>query len=168
VAGALLLFVNNMAPKTKPMQKLSVGILGATGMVGQRFVSLLENHPWFEVRAVAASRSSAGKTYAKAVEGRWNYASPIPSAVSDLVVLSVEDDVEKIKSHVDLVFSAIDMEKDQIRAIEELYASQGLPVISNNSAHRWTADIPMIMPEINESHIEMIPVQQKNRGWKRN
>jgi aspartate-semialdehyde dehydrogenase len=145
--------------------KLSVGILGATGMVGQRFVTLLENHPWFEVRAVAASRNSAGKTYAEAVEGRWHYPSPIPSSVRDLVVLSVEDDVEKIGNHVDFVFSAIEMEKDAIRSLEELYASSGMPVVSNNSAHRWTADVPMILPEINSSHIAMIPIQQKNRGW---
>lgn len=154
-----------MASKTASKQKLSAGILGATGMVGQRFVQLLENHPWFEVRAVAASRNSAGKTYAEAVEGRWKYPTPVPSGVRDLVVLSVEDDVEKIKSHVDFVFSAIDMEKDAIRALEELYASHGVPVVSNNSAHRWTADVPMIMPEINADHLAMIPVQQKNRGW---
>jgi len=151
--------------KTKSAQKLSVGILGATGMVGQRFVQLLENHPWFEVRAVAASRQSAGKTYAEAVEGRWKYSTPIPSNTRDLIVLSVEDDVEKIKSRVDFVFSAMDMEKEAIRALEERYASMGLPVVSNNSAHRWTPDVPMIMPEINADHLAMIPIQQKRRGW---
>src|SRR3989338_6339223 len=146
-------------------QKLSVGILGATGMVGQRLVSLLENHSWFEVRAVAASRNSAGKTYAGAVDGRWNYSTPIPSSVRDSIVLSVEDDVENMKNHVDFAFSAIDMEKDAIRSLEELYASSGMPVVSNNSAHRWTTDVPMILPEINADHLVMVPVQQKNRGW---
>jgi len=151
--------------KSTSSQKLSVGILGATGMVGQRFVQLLENHPWFEVRAVAASRQSAGKTYAEAVLGRWKYSTPIPAGTRDLVVLSVEDDVEKIQAHVDFVFSAMDMEKEDIRALEELYASRGVPVVSNNSAHRWTPDVPMIMPEINADHLAMIPIQQKNRGW---
>ncbi|MDO8522632.1 MAG: aspartate-semialdehyde dehydrogenase [bacterium] len=146
-------------------RKLSVGILGATGMVGQRFVLLLENHPWFEVRAVAASRNSAGKTYAEAVDGRWNYPTSIPSSVRDLIVLSVEDDVENMKNHVDFVFSAMDMEKDAVRSLEELYALMGMPVVSNNSAHRWTADVPMILPEINADHLAMIPIQQKNRGW---
>src|SRR3989338_812184 len=152
--------------KTKSTQKLSVGILGATGMVGQRFVSLLENHPWFEVRAVAASRNSAGKTYGGAVEGRWQFPTPIPSSVRDLLVYSVEDDVEKIKSRVDFVFSAMDMDKHAIQYLEELYASRGVPGVSNNSAHRWTKDVPMIMPEINPDHLAMIPIQQKKRGWK--
>ncbi|MDO8552979.1 MAG: aspartate-semialdehyde dehydrogenase [bacterium] len=150
----------------KTTQKLSVGILGATGMVGQRFITLLENHPWFEVRAVAASRSSAGKTYAEAVKGRWKYPTPIPSSVQDLIVYSAPDDVEKIVNHVDFVFSAIEMDKHAIQTLEELYASRGVPVVSNNSAHRWTADVPMILPEVNASHLAMIPIQQKNRGWK--
>ena len=106
--------------KSTSSQKLSVGILGATGMVGQRFVQLLENHPWFEVRAVAASRQSAGKTYAEAVLGRWKYSTPIPAGVRDLVVFSVEDDAEKIQAHVDFVFSSMDMEKEDVRALEEL------------------------------------------------
>lgn len=147
-------------------QKLRVGILGATGMVGQRFISLLEHHPWFEVRAVAASKNSAGKTYAEAVEGRWTYETPIPSHVRDFVVLSVED-VATMKERVDFVFSAVDMSKDEIRELEELYAANDIPVVSNNSAHRWTEDVPMIMPEINSHHLAMIPIQQKNRGWKR-
>ena len=154
-----------MVKKNQSVRKLSVGILGATGMVGQRFISLLENHPWFEVRAVAASRNSAGKTYSEAVKGRWKFANPIPTGVRGLTVYSVEDDVRKIKSQVDFVFSAMDMEKDAIRALEELYASNGIPVVSNNSAHRWTADVPMIMPEINPDHLAMIPIQKKNRGW---
>ncbi len=140
--------------------------MGATGMVGQRFVSLLENHPWFEVRAVAASRNSAGKIYGEAVEGRWKYPTPIPLNTRDLVVYSVEDDIEKIKSRVDFVFSAIEMDKHAIQMLEELYASRGVPVVSNNSAHRWTKDVPMLMPEINSAHLAMIPIQQKNRGWK--
>ena len=155
-----------MAIKTDRKQKLAVGILGATGMVGQRFISLLENHPWFRVAAVAASKNSAGKSYADAVKGRWTHETPIPSHVKDLIVRSV-DDIENIQKEVDFVFSAIDMGKDEIRALEELYASNDIPVVSNNSAHRWTEDVPMIMPEINPHHLAMIPIQQKNRGWKK-
>ncbi len=146
-------------------EKLRVGILGATGMVGQRFVTLLENHPWFEVTAVAASKNSAGKTYAQAVEGRWAYPTPVPHRVGSLTVRAAEDDVALMKNEVDFVFSAVDLSKEETRALEELYASNGIPVVSNNSAHRWTKDVPMIMPEINPDHLEMIRVQQKNRGW---
>lgn len=145
---------------------LRVGILGATGMVGQRFITLLDQHPWFEVRAVAASKNSAGKTYAEAVEGRWTHATPIPEGIKNLTV-SAADDVLAMKADVDFVFSAIDMSKEETRALEELYASHGIPVVSNNSAHRWTQDVPMIMPEINPEHLAMIPVQQKNRGWQK-
>ena len=156
-----------MTSATNTGQKLRVGILGATGMVGQRFISLLENHPWFEVRAVAASRNSAGKSYASAVEGRWKYPTPIPAGVRELMVLSAEDDVARMKEQVDFVFSAIALDKDATKALEELYAENGMPVVSNNSAHRWTDDVPMIMPEINGHHLAMIPIQQKRRGWER-
>ena len=145
--------------------KIKVGILGATGMVGQRFITLLENHPYFEVVAVAASPRSAGKTYSEAVEGRWVLKEPIPDSVRDLKVFAVEDDLEKIADQVRLVFCALDMDQDAIRKIEESYAGKGIAVVSNNSAHRWTKDIPMILPEINPQHLELINTQRKNRGW---
>ena len=147
------------------MSKLRVGILGATGMVGQRFITLLEGHPWFEVVAVAASKNSAGRSYGTAVTERWKYRSPIPATVQHLSVYSVEDDIETIARNVDLVFSSIDMEKEATKRIEESYAAAGVPVVSNNSAHRWTTDVPMIMPEINPQHVGIIPAQQKNHGW---
>jgi len=147
--------------------KIRVGILGATGMVGQRFISLLENHPWFEVVCVAASARSAGKSYAKVVAGRWSQKKPVPKKVGALMVYSVEHDVKKIVDKVNFVFSAIEAEKDFIKQIEELYASSGMPVVSNNSSHRWTDDVPMIMPEINPDHLRMIDVQRRNRGWKK-
>lgn len=143
-----------------------VGVLGATGMVGQRFVSLLEGHPWFQIVAVAASPRSAGKPYHEAVSGRWAMATPIPEAVKDLMVLQVSE-LEKIKEQVDFVFSALDMPKDEIRALEDLYAAANIPVVSNNSAHRWTADVPMIMPEVNAHHVKLIKAQRKQRGYKR-
>ena len=129
-------------------EKLRVGILGATGMVGQRFISLLENHPWFEVVTLAASPRSAGKTYEEAVGGRWKMDTPMPEAVKNIVVMNVNE-VEKVASTVDFVFSAVDMSKDEIKAIEEEYAKTETPVVSNNSAHRWTPDVPMVVPEIN-------------------
>ncbi len=147
-------------------QKLRVGILGATGMVGQRFVSLLEDHPWFEVVTVAASPRSAGKTYEEAVGGRWKMKTPMPEAVKSLVVANVND-VEKVASGVDFVFSAVDMTKDEIRAIEEEYAKTETPVVSNNSAHRWTPDVPMVVPEINAEHFEVIAAQKERLGTKR-
>ena len=146
--------------------KLRVGILGATGMVGQRFISLLENHPWFEVVTLAASGRSAGQTYEKAVEGRWKMDTPIPEAVKDLVVMNVNE-VEKVAATVDFVFSAVDMTKEEIRAIEEAYAKTETPVVSNNSAHRWTPDVPMVVPEINADHIRIIDAQRKRLGTKR-
>jgi len=149
------------------MNKLKVGILGATGMVGQRFVSLLERHPWFETAVVAASPKSAGKTYAEAVKGRWVMETKIPENVKKLIVKEVEGDISRITKEVDLVFSALDMDKEKIREIEEAYASKDVPVVSNNSAHRWTEDVPMIIPEINPGHIKLIDVQRKNRGWKK-
>ena len=147
-------------------QKLRVGILGATGMVGQRFISLLENHPWFEVVTVAASPRSAGKTYEEAVGDRWKMDTPMPEAVKKLVVLNVND-VEHVASTVDFVFSAVDMSKDEIKAIEEAYAKTETPVVSNNSAHRWTPDVPMVVPEINPEHFDVIEFQKKRLGTKR-
>ena len=145
------------------MSKLRVGILGATGMVGQRFISLLDNHPWFEVTTVAASPRSAGKTYEEAVGDRWKMTTPMPEAVKKLVVLNVNE-VEKVASQVDFVFSAVDMTKDEIKAIEEAYAKTETPVVSNNSAHRWTPDVPMVVPELNPEHLAVIADQKKRLG----
>ena len=147
-------------------QKLRVGILGGTGMVGQRFISLLENHPWFEVTTIAASPRSAGKKYEDAVGGRWKMKTPMPEAVKDIIVMNVNE-VEKVASEVDFVFSAVDMSKDEIRAIEEAYAKTETPVVSNNSAHRWTPDVPMVVPEINPEHFEVIKAQRERLGTKR-
>ena len=147
-------------------QKLRVGILGGTGMVGQRFISLLENHPWFEVTTIAASPRSAGKKYEDAVGGRWKMKTPMPEAVKDIIVMNVNE-VEKVASEVDFVFSAVDMSKDEIRAIEEAYAKTETPVVSNNSAHRWTPDVPMVVPEINPEHFEFIKAQRERLGTKR-
>lgn len=141
--------------------KLKVGILGATGMVGQRFISLLENHPWFEVVTVAASPRSAGKTYEEAVGDRWKMDTPMPEAVKKLVVYNVNE-VEKVAATVDFVFSAVDMTKDEIKAIEEAYAKTETPVVSNNSAHRWTPDVPMMVPEINADHAEVINSRRRD------
>ncbi len=143
--------------------KLRVGILGGTGMVGQRFVSLLENHPWFEVVTIAASARSAGKTYEEAVGGRWKMDTPMPESVKNIVVKNVAD-VEAVASEVDFCFSAVDMTKDEIKRIEEEYAKTETPVVSNNSAHRWTPDVPMIVPEINPEHLEVIESQKKRLG----
>jgi len=147
-------------------QKLKVGILGATGMVGQRFIALLENHPWYEVVTVAASPRSAGKTYEEAVGGRWKMSTPMPESVKKLVVVNVNE-VEKVAASVDFVFSAVDMTKDEIRAIEDVYAKTETPVVSNNSAHRWTKDVPMVIPEINPEHFEVIEAQKKRLGTTR-
>ncbi len=147
-------------------EKLRVGILGATGMVGQRFISLLENHPWFEVVTVAASARSAGKTYEEAVGGRWKMDTPMPEAVKKLVVMNVSE-VEKVASTVGFVFSAVDMSKEEIKAIEEGYAKTETPVVSNNSAHRWTPDVPMVVPEINPQHFEVIKYQKERLGTTR-
>lgn len=146
--------------------KLKVGILGATGMVGQRFISLLENHPWFEVVTVAASPRSAGKTYEEAVGDRWKMDTPMPEAVKKLVVHNVNE-VEEVASTVDFVFSAVDMSKDEIKAIEDAYAKTETPVVSNNSAHRWTPDVPMVVPEINPEHMKVIEFQKKRLGTTR-
>lgn len=146
--------------------KLRVGILGATGMVGQRFISLLENHPWFEVVAVAASPRSAGKTYEQAVGDRWKMDTPMPEAVKKLIVMNVNE-VEAVSSEVDFVFSAVDMTKDEIKKIEEAYAKTETPVVSNNSAHRWTKDVPMVVPELNPEHLVLIEDQKKRLGTQR-
>lgn len=147
-------------------KKLKVGVLGATGMVGQRFLSLLENHPWYEVVTVAASPRSAGKTYEEAVGDRWKMTTPMPEAVKKLTVMNVNE-VEKVAASVDFVFSAVDMTKEEIKAIEEAYAKTETPVVSNNSAHRWTPDVPMVVPEINPEHFEVIKDQRKRLGTER-
>lgn len=147
------------------MSKLKVGILGGTGMVGQRFISLLENHPWFEVVSVAASPRSAGKTYEEAVGARWKMSTPMPEAVKHIVVKNVND-VDDVSKDVDFVFSAVDMSKEEIKAIEEAYAKTETPVVSNNSAHRWTPDVPMVVPELNPEHLSVIESQKKRLGTK--
>lgn len=147
-------------------RKLRVGILGATGMVGQRFIALLENHPWYDVVTVAASPRSAGKTYEEAVGGRWKMTTPMPEAVKNLIVMNVNE-VEKVAAGVDFVFSAVDMTKEEIRAIEEAYAKTETPVVSNNSAHRWTPDVPMVIPEVNPEHFDVIEFQKKRLGTTR-
>lgn len=146
--------------------KLKVGILGGTGMVGQRFISLLENHPWFEVKVIAASPRSAGKTYEEAVGGRWKMTTPMPEAVKNIVVVDVNE-IEKVASQVDFCFSAVDMTKEEIKKIEEEYAKAEVPVVSNNSAHRWTPDVPMVVPEINAEHMNVIEFQKKRLGTTR-
>ena len=147
-------------------KKLRVGILGGTGMVVQRFISLLENHPWFEVTTIAASPRSAGKTYEEAIGGRWKMTTPMPEAVKKIIVQDVSD-VKNVASSVDFVFSAVDMTKDEIKKIEEEYAKTETPVVSNNSAHRWTPDVPMVVPELNPEHLEVIESQKKRLGTTR-
>ncbi|MCR4435719.1 MAG: aspartate-semialdehyde dehydrogenase [Clostridiales bacterium] len=146
--------------------KLKAGIIGGTGMVGQRFISLLENHPWFEVTCIAASENSAGKSYAEAVDGRWKMSTPIPEKVKNIIVKNANQ-VDEIADEADFVFCAVDMKKDEIKALEERYARAETPVVSNNSAHRWTPDVPMVIPEINGEHIEIIPRQRKRLGTKK-
>lgn len=141
-------------------QKLKVGIVGGTGMVGQRFMQLLDQHPWFQVTSIAASANSAGKTYEEAVQGRWKLAGPIPEEVKNIVVQDAAQ-VDKVAEEVDFIFCAVDMKKNEIQALEEAYAKTGTPVISNNSAHRWTPDVPMVIPEVNPGHIEVIAAQRK-------
>ena len=149
------------------MKKYKVGIIGGTGMVGQRFVTLMEDHPWFQLTAIAASPRSAGKTYEQAVSGRWAMKTPIPQQAKDLVVLDASADVEKIAGMVDFVFCAVDMKKEEIRALEEAYAKAEVPVVSNNSAHRWTDDVPMVVPEMNPEHLAVIPAQRARLGTRR-
>jgi aspartate-semialdehyde dehydrogenase len=146
------------------MNKIPVGVLGATGMVGQRYISLLENHPWFTVTYVAASPRSAGKKYIEAVEGRWLIGSDIPHAVANLIVGDANN-VHAAQGKCAFVFSALEIDKKTIQALEESYAALGMPVVSNASAHRWTADVPMLIPEINADHTDIIAIQQKKRGW---
>ena len=148
------------------MKKYKVGIVGATGMVGQRFATLMENHPWFDVAVLAASPRSAGKTYEEAVGKRWAMTTPMPSSMKDMIIENASD-VETVASKVDFVFCAVDMPKAEIRALEEAYAKAECPVVSNNSAHRGTADVPMVIPEINPEHCEVIPFQKKRLGTKR-
>ncbi len=147
-------------------KKLRVGVLGATGMVGQRFITLLAEHPWFEVAAVAASPRSAGRTYEEAVGGRWKMQTPMPESVKNMVVMNVNE-VEKVAAMADFVFSAVDMTKEEIRAIEDAYAKTETPVVSNNSAHRWTPDVPMVVPQINPEHYKVIEFQKKRLGTTR-
>lgn len=149
------------------MKNYKVGIIGATGMVGQRFAVLLENHPWFTVTTLAASPRSAGKTYKEAVGDRWLIEKPMPKAMENIIVMNATDDIEKIASQVDFVFCAVDMKKDEIKALEEAYAKHECPVMSNNSAHRFTDDVPMIIPEINDEHMAVVEAQKKRLGTKR-
>ena len=149
------------------MKRYQVGIIGGTGMVGQRFVTLLENHPWFQLTAIAASARSAGKSYWEAVCDRWALDIPCPEAAKSLTVLDAEADAVKLAGMVDFCFCAVDMPKDAIRALEETYAKLECPIVSNNSAHRWTADVPMVVPEINAEHLAVIEAQRKRLGTKR-
>ena len=149
------------------MKKYQVGIIGATGMVGQRFATLLENHPWFEVKALAASGRSAGKTYEEAVGERWAMSTPMPESMKEMIIFDAAADVEKVASLVDFVFCAVNMNKDEIKALEEAYAKAECPVMSNNSANRGTPDVPMIIPEINADHAAVIEAQRKRLGTKR-
>lgn len=148
------------------MEKLKVGIVGATGMVGQRFITLLENHPYFEIALLAASARSSGKKYEEAVDGRWKMTTPIPESVKKMVVEDAAN-IKKIGDCVDFVFCAVDMKKDEIKALEEAYAKAEIPVVSNNSANRWTDDVPMVIPEINDAHLAIIDEQKKRLGTKR-
>lgn len=149
------------------MKQYNVAVIGATGMVGQRFISLLEHHPWFHVTTLAASAHSAGKTYEQAVSGRWMMSTPIPEAAKSIVVKDAVADAEEIAHSVDFAFCAVDMKKDEIRALEETYAKYECPVMSNNSAHRFTPDVPMTIPEINDDHAQIIEAQRKRLGTKR-
>jgi len=148
-------------------QKIPVGILGATGMVGQRFITLLSDHPWFEVTCVAASQRSAGQPYAEAVQGRWNYHSDVPEGIAGLEVYDAVADKETIADQVTFVFSAMSLGKEEVRELETEYASLEVPVVSNNSAHRWTEDVPMFIPEVNSHHTGLIDIQREKHGWKK-
>ena len=149
------------------MKQYKVGVIGCTGMVGQRFITLLENHPWFQLTAVAASARSAGKTYEEAASPRWAMDAPIPEEAKGLVILDAEADAAKLAEQVDFCFCAVDMKKEEIRALEEKYAKLECPIVSNNSAHRWTDDVPMVVPEINAEHIRIIDAQRRRLGTKR-
>ncbi|MBQ9565601.1 MAG: aspartate-semialdehyde dehydrogenase, partial [Synergistaceae bacterium] len=149
------------------MEKYQVGVIGGTGMVGQRFISLIANHPWFELAVIAASEKSAGKTYGEAVKPRWAIETPFPEQYSDMVIMDADKEKAAIAEKVDFVFCAVNMNKDEILALEEAYARLECPVISNNSANRWTPDVPMVIPEVNPEHIEVIHDQRKRLGTKR-
>ena len=149
------------------MEKYKVGVIGGTGMVGQRFISLINNHPWFELKVIAASPRSAGMTYAGAAGAKWAMETPLPEKYKDIVVMDAVADKDRIASEVDFVFSAVDMKKEEIKELEEQYAKLECPVISNNSAHRWTDDVPMVIPEVNPEHIRVIESQKKRLGTKR-
>lgn len=149
------------------MKKYNVGIIGATGMVGQRFMTILENHPWFDVKVLAASSRSAGKAYKDAIGDKWCMANPIPAAMADMIVMDADNDVEKIGQLVDFVFCAVNLDKEATKAIEEKYAKAEIPVVSNNSANRHTPDVPMVVPELNADHIKVIESQRKRLGTKR-
>ena len=149
------------------MKTYNVGIVGATGMVGQRFILLLHNHPWFKIAALAASGRSAGKPYKDAIDGRWAMKEPMPESVENIMVEDAQADIDSIVSKVDFVFCAVNMKKDEIKALEQLYAQKECPVISNNSANRFTSDVPMVIPELNPEHIEIIKEQRKRLGTKR-
>lgn len=149
------------------MKTYNVGIIGATGMVGQRFILLLENHPWFKIKVLAASERSAGKPYCEAVGGKWSMTSPMPESVKDMVVMDATADMEKIASEVDFVFCAVNMTKAETKALEEAYAKLECPVVSNNSANRNVNDVPMVVPELNPEHVEVIETQKKRLGTKR-
>ncbi|MBO4971719.1 MAG: aspartate-semialdehyde dehydrogenase [Clostridia bacterium] len=148
------------------MNKKRVGVVGATGMVGQRFLTLLNDHPYFEVTALAASPRSAGKTYKEAVGTRWKLKSEMPAQYADMIIIDAAD-TDKMAELCDFVFCAVDMKKDEIKALEEKYAKAEIPVVSNNSAHRWTEDVPMVIPEINDAHLEVIDAQRKRLGTKK-
>jgi aspartate-semialdehyde dehydrogenase len=163
-----LLFIKNISfgGIVVNQKKFKVGIIGATGMVGQRFALLLENHPWFEVKVLAASARSAGKKYGDVVEGRWHMTKDLPEKYKDMVIVDAEN-VEEVASQVDFCFCAVNMKKDEIKALEERYAKAECPIVSNNSAHRFTPDVPMVIPEINADHIKIIDEQRKRLGTKR-
>ncbi|MCD8368604.1 MAG: aspartate-semialdehyde dehydrogenase [Clostridiales bacterium] len=148
------------------MEKFQVGVVGCTGMVGQRFITLLEHHPWFQLTAIAASGRSAGKSYEEAVAGRWKMSTPIPESVKGMTVLDIEQDLDAFVSQIDFTFCAVNMKKDEIKALEEKIAKRECPVVSNNSAHRFTPDVPMVVPEINPDHIRVIDAQRKRLGTK--
>jgi len=149
------------------MKQFHVGIIGATGMVGQRFATLLADHPWFDVKVLAASPRSAGKTYKEAVGNRWAMTVTMPESMENMIIMDAQADIEKIADMVDFVFCAVDMKKEDIKALEEAYAKAECPVVSNNSAHRFTDDVPMVVPEVNPEHIEIIESQRKRLGTKR-
>lgn len=148
-------------------KQYNVGVVGATGMVGQRFITLLANHPWFNITSLAASSRSAGKKYEDAVGKKWCMDTEIPEKVKDMIVRDATADIDKITAEVDFVFCAVDMKKDEIKKLEEEYAKHECPVVSNNSAHRFTPDVPMVVPELNADHIKIIPSQRKLLGTKR-